>query len=101
MLHKDGSVNVPFPNVHAVEMTDSLAENFKMRFNDIPSHATNIGIFENLFSFEVSDATEKRQLELTELQHASILHGSHNKEALIISYASLPVYWFSELHKLE
>jgi hypothetical protein len=30
LLHKDGSVNVPFPSVCAVEMTDYLAENFKV-----------------------------------------------------------------------
>jgi hypothetical protein len=58
-LHKDGSVSVPFPSAHAVEMIDSLAENFKMRFNDLCSHATNICIFENPFSIDVSDAPEK------------------------------------------
>jgi hypothetical protein len=40
LLHMDESVSVPFPSVHAVEMTDSLAENFKMIFNDFRSHAT-------------------------------------------------------------
>jgi hypothetical protein len=45
LLHKDGSVGVPFPSVGAVEMISSLDENFKMRFNDFRSHATNIRIF--------------------------------------------------------
>jgi hypothetical protein len=42
LLHKDGSVSVLFPSVPAVEIIDFLAENFKMGFNDIHSHATNI-----------------------------------------------------------
>jgi Ran GTPase-activating protein (RanGAP) involved in mRNA processing and transport len=63
LLRKDESVvTVPFSSVHAVEMTDYLAENFKMRFNDFCSHAINIRIFENAFSIEVSDAPEKLQL---------------------------------------
>jgi hypothetical protein len=32
-LHKDGTVNVPFPNARAVEMITSLAGNFEMRLN--------------------------------------------------------------------
>jgi hypothetical protein len=40
-------------------MADSLAENFKMRFNDFCNHAANIWIFGNPFSIEVSDAPEK------------------------------------------
>jgi hypothetical protein len=54
-LHKDGSVSVHFPGVHAVEMIDSLVENFKMRLSDFRSHATNIRIF----SIEGIDAPEK------------------------------------------
>jgi hypothetical protein len=50
LLHKDESVSVLFQCVRAVEMTESLAENFKTRFNDFRSHATNIRIFENPFS---------------------------------------------------
>jgi hypothetical protein len=46
-------------------MTDSLAENFKMIFHDFHSHATNIRIFENTFSIEVSDVPGKLILELT------------------------------------
>jgi hypothetical protein len=88
-------------HVHAVEVIDSLAENFKIRFNDFRSHATNIHIFENPFSVEVSDAPEKLQLELTKLQYDSILHSSFNHEALITSFASLPVSRLSELCKLE
>jgi hypothetical protein len=72
----------PF-SAHAVEMIDYLAENFKMRFNDFHSHVTNICMFENPFSIEVSDAPENLQLELTELQYDSILHSSFNQEALI------------------
>jgi hypothetical protein len=81
-------------------MTDSLAENFKMSFNDFRSHATNMCIFENPFSIDVSDALEKLQLELTELQYDTILCSSFNQEALITFYASLPVSRFSELWKL-
>jgi hypothetical protein len=55
-------------------MADSLTENFKMRLNNFCSHATNIHIFENLFSVEVSDVPEKLELELTELQYDSVLH---------------------------
>jgi hypothetical protein len=43
LLYKNGSVSVPFPSVRAVEMIDSLTDNFKMRFNDFRRHATNIG----------------------------------------------------------
>jgi hypothetical protein len=84
LLHNDGSASVPFPSVHAIEMTDSLAENFKMRFNDFHNHATNIHIFEDPFSVEVSDAPEKLQPELTELQHDSILQSSFNQEAFFL-----------------
>jgi hypothetical protein len=73
LLHNDGSVSVPFPSVHAIEIINSLAENFKMRFNDFHSHPTNICIFENPFSIEVCDAPEKLQPELSELQYDSIL----------------------------
>jgi hypothetical protein len=55
----DGSVSVPFPNFRTVEMTDSLAENFEMRFNNFRSHAKNVRIFENPFSAEVSGNPEK------------------------------------------
>jgi hypothetical protein len=41
LLHKDGSVSVPFPSNHAVEMIDTLAENLKMTFNDFHTCATN------------------------------------------------------------
>jgi hypothetical protein len=43
----------PFPHVHAVEMIDSLAENFKMRFSDFYILATNTRIVETPFSCEV------------------------------------------------
>jgi hypothetical protein len=46
----------------AVEMIDSVAENFTMRFNHFRSHARNIHIFENAFSVEFSDDTKKRSL---------------------------------------
>jgi hypothetical protein len=48
-----GQISVPLPSVLAVEMIDSLAENFKMRFSDFFSHATNIHMFENTFCVEV------------------------------------------------
>jgi len=50
LLHKDGSVSVPFPSVRALEMVDSLAENFKMRLDVFRSHDRNIRDFENPFS---------------------------------------------------
>jgi len=77
-------------------MTDSLAENLKMRFSDFCSRATNIHSFENIFSVEVRDAPEKLQLELTELQLNSILHSNFNWEALINFYTSLAVSWFTK-----
>jgi hypothetical protein len=58
LLHKNGPVSVPLPNVHAAEIIDFFAENFQMRSNNFCSHATNIYIFEN---------PEKLQLELTEM----------------------------------
>jgi hypothetical protein len=64
---EDGSVNVRSQRVRAVEMIDSLAEKFKKRFNDFRNNATDMHIFENPFSVEVSDIREKLQLELTEL----------------------------------
>jgi hypothetical protein len=63
----DLPVSVPFLSVRAVEMTDSLAKNFTMSFSGFPTHATNMSIFENLFSVEVSNASEKLKLELIEL----------------------------------
>jgi hypothetical protein len=57
LLNKDGCVSVRFPGLCAVEMIDSLIENFKIRFNDLHSHDTNIQISETPFSPEVSDAS--------------------------------------------
>jgi len=85
LLHKHESVSVPFPAVCVLEMINFLAENFKMRFRDLYSHATNIHILESPFSVEVSNAPEKLQLELTELQYDSIFHSNFNQEALITS----------------
>jgi hypothetical protein len=42
LLRKDGSARVHFAGVRAVEMTDSFAENFKMRFICIRNCATKI-----------------------------------------------------------
>jgi hypothetical protein len=78
-------------------MIDSLAENFKMRFSDFHSHATNISIFENPFSIEVNDTPEKLQVEMVELQYHSILHSSFKQEASIAVCAPLPVSQFPEL----
>jgi len=64
-------------------MIGSLAESFKMRFNDFRSHTANIRIFENTFSVEVSDGPEKLQLEMYELQYHSILRSSFNQGTLI------------------
>lgn len=41
-----------------MQVTKSLAENFKMTFDDIRSHATVIRTFEYPFSVEVSDPRE-------------------------------------------
>jgi hypothetical protein len=38
-----------------MEIAASLAENFKMRFGDFHSHATNTYIFENSLPVEISD----------------------------------------------
>jgi hypothetical protein len=40
-------------------MIDSLAENFKITFNDIRIHSANVCIFKNPFSVAVSDTSEK------------------------------------------
>jgi hypothetical protein len=48
----------------------------------------------------VSDAPEKLQLELIELQYDSILLRSFKWKVLITFYASLAASWFSELYKL-
>jgi len=52
LLHKDGSVSIPFTNVRAVETVGSSAE----RFSDFRNHATYTRTSENPLSFEVSDA---------------------------------------------
>jgi hypothetical protein len=90
-------VNIPFPSV---EMIDYLAENFRIRFNDFRSRDTNLRVFGNPFSLEVSDAPEKLQFELIELQYDSFMRNSFNQEALTFLHASLPVSRFSELRKL-
>lgn len=56
LIHMDESVIILFPNVHAVEVTDSLAQNVKMKFNDFCSYTSQTYIFENPFSVEVSGA---------------------------------------------
>jgi hypothetical protein len=83
LLRKDGSVSVTFPGVCTVEIIESSAENFKMRFNDFRSLATNILIFKGPFCVKVSDAPEKMQFELIELQCDSVLRSIFNREALI------------------
>jgi hypothetical protein len=60
-------VSVPFTAVSAVQMIDSLAENFKKRFNDFRSHAADIRIFETPYSSEVSDASERLRLKSIEI----------------------------------
>jgi hypothetical protein len=64
LFHKDGSGDVHFPGVRAVEMIDYLAGNFKTRFYYFRCHSTNIRLFENPFSVEVSDALGKPKLRL-------------------------------------
>jgi hypothetical protein len=54
-------------------MVDSLDEYFQMRCTVLCSLATNTRISENPVAVEVSDAAEKLQPELTELQHDSVL----------------------------
>jgi predicted PolB exonuclease-like 3'-5' exonuclease len=100
-LRKDGSVSVPFPCVRAVEMIDSLAEDFKTRFSDFRSHATNIRVFDNPSPLKSQMLQKKLKLELIKLQqHDSTLLSSFNQEALITFYASLPLSRFSDLRKL-
>jgi hypothetical protein len=73
LLYRDGSESVPFPSIPVVGVIDFLAENFKMSFSDFRTHAKNVPMFENPFSVEVNDASEKFQLGLIELQYCSIL----------------------------
>jgi hypothetical protein len=56
--------------VCVVGMLNYLAENFKMRFNNFCSHATNTDTSENPYSTENRDAPEKLQLQMTVLQYA-------------------------------
>jgi hypothetical protein len=86
----------PF-SVHTVEVTDSWAKNFKLKFSIFCSHATNIHIFEIPFCFVKS----VMQPELNELQFDSILHSSFRQEVLITLYASLHTSQFSEFSKLS
>jgi hypothetical protein len=62
-------ISVPFQSVCAVDMFRLLAENVKISVNDFRSRATNILIFENPFSVEVSDVPEQLKSELIELQY--------------------------------
>jgi hypothetical protein len=69
LLHKDGSVSVPFLNV-VVDVINFMAENFKMRFSGFCSHGTYVHVFENPFSVHVGrDALEILQFELIEMQY--------------------------------
>jgi len=77
LLQKVGSASVPLPSVRAKEVFDSLAENFKVRFNDFRSHAINVRNFETPFPVEVSDVPEKLQIELTEMQYDSFLRSNY------------------------
>jgi hypothetical protein len=65
-----------------------------MRCNDFDSHATHIHGSDNPFSVEVGDGPEKLQLELTELQHDSVLRCVFTQEVLITFHASLLVSRF-------
>jgi hypothetical protein len=81
-------------------MIDSLAENFKTRFNGLSSHATYVRMSEDPFLVEISDTPEKLQFEVTELQYDTVLRSSFNQEALVTFCASLPVSRFAMLCKL-
>jgi hypothetical protein len=70
-------------------MISSLAENFEVGLNVFHIHATNICIFENLPSVAVSDALERMQLEVIELQYKSVLHSKFCQEAFVSLQASL------------
>jgi len=62
-----------------------------MIFNVFCSHSTNIHIFGNSCSVEVSDNPGKLQLEITEMQYDSIFHSNINQEAA--NYLSCLVLW--------
>jgi hypothetical protein len=79
-----GSVSVPFPHTRTAEITDSLTEQFKKKFNYFCRHAKNIPIFENPFSADVSDPVSR---------------SSSNQLVSITFYASLTASQFSELRK--
>jgi hypothetical protein len=55
------------PSVHSVEIIDSLVENFKMRLTFVVMLQMYISL--KPFSVEVRDASEKLQLELSEMQY--------------------------------
>jgi hypothetical protein len=66
LLHKDGSVSVPFPSVYPVETIHSVAENFKMDINDFCNHAANTCIFENPFHTEIKVLQKNCNLNKTD-----------------------------------
>jgi hypothetical protein len=49
-------VTAPVSFVRVVETNDSLAKNFKMKFKNFRSHPAIVNIFEDAFSFEVSNS---------------------------------------------
>jgi hypothetical protein len=59
VLHKNAPVSGSYASVRPVETIDSLAKEFKTRFNDFPSHAINTCTSENLFCVEVSEVPRK------------------------------------------
>jgi hypothetical protein len=72
-----------------------LAENFEILFSVFHIHVTFIHIFENLLSIEITDAPEKLQLELFDLQYVAVLPSRFNQEALITFYVCSSLSWFS------
>jgi len=60
LLNKDESVSVTFPNVRAVEMIEHLAESFKMKYDNIRSHAANIRVSLIVHSLLKSAMPQKR-----------------------------------------
>jgi hypothetical protein len=95
LFHKYASVSVPFPRVRAVEMDDSLAENFK----------TSCSTFVAMLQIYVSLKTHSTFESMIPQKNYNLnrMNGSVTQicKSLITFYAFLPISRFSELRKLH
>jgi hypothetical protein len=69
-------------------MTDSLAEDFRMKLKDFHSKGTNIHTFEHSISAEVNEAPGKLKLGVTESKYDSFTQSCFNQQPLITFYTT-------------